>query len=44
MDMPGPEHVVFIPGMLLVGVVIGWIMGAKAARENLERQRRRARE
>ncbi len=44
MGLPGPEHLVFIPGVLLVGIVIGWIMGGRAARERLERQRQRARE
>jgi hypothetical protein len=44
MNTPGPEHFIFIPGVLLIGVVIGYIMGARAARAELERRRRRARE
>jgi hypothetical protein len=44
MNTPGPEHFLFISGVLLIGVVIGYIMGARAARAELERRRRRARE
>lgn len=44
MNTPGPEHLVFIPGILLVGIVIGYIMGSRAARAELERRRRRAKE
>lgn len=44
MGFPGTEHLIFIPGVLLIGIVIGWIMGGKAAKEQLEKKRRRARE
>jgi hypothetical protein len=44
MNTPGPEHFIFIPGILLIGIVIGYIMGGRAAREQIERRRRRARE
>jgi hypothetical protein len=44
MNTPGPEHFLFIPGILLVGIVIGYVMGARAARAQLEQRRRRARE
>ncbi len=44
MNTPGPEHFIFIPGILLLGMVIGYIMGARTARAELERRRRRARE
>ena len=44
MNTPGPEHFIFIPGILLVGMVVGYIMGARAARAELERRRRRAKE
>jgi hypothetical protein len=43
-NAPGPEHLIFIPGVLLVGVVLGYVMGARAVRAELERRRRRARE
>lgn len=26
-------HFIFIPGVLLIGVVIGWILGSRAARD-----------
>ena len=39
-----PEHVIFIPGVLLVGLAIGYVMGAKAARKELERARSRMKE
>ena len=44
MNAPGPEHFIFIPGILLVGIVLGYVMGARAARAEMERRRRRARE
>jgi hypothetical protein len=39
-----PEHVIFIPGVLLIGLVLGYTLGARAARAELEKRRRRARE
>jgi hypothetical protein len=44
MGMPGPEHFLFIPGVLLIGMVLGYIMGTRAARSDIERRRKRARE
>ena len=44
MDLPGPEHFIFIPGVLLLGTVLGWVMGSRAARAEAEKRRRRARE
>jgi hypothetical protein len=44
MSLPGPEHLIFIPGVLLVGVTIGWILGGKSARAELDKKRRRAKE
>jgi hypothetical protein len=44
MNTPGPEHFLFIPGVLLIGIVLGYIMGARAARAAMEQRRRRARE
>jgi hypothetical protein len=42
--LPGPEHFIFIPGILLIGVTIGWVLGGRAARAQLEAKRKRARE
>ena len=38
--MPSAAHVVFIPGVMLIGMVIGYILGARAAREEIERRRK----
>jgi hypothetical protein len=44
MGTPGPEHFIFIPGVMLIGIVLGYIFGARTARAELERKRKRARE
>ena len=44
MNTPGPEHFIFIPGVLLIGIVLGYILGARAAQAEIDRRRRRARE
>jgi hypothetical protein len=31
--MPPSSHFIFIPGVLIIGVVIGWILGSRAARD-----------
>lgn len=40
--LPGPEHFLFIPGVLLVGLTIGWLLGGRAARARLEQKRQKA--
>jgi hypothetical protein len=37
-DLPGANHLLFIPGVLLVGITIGYVMGAKAARAELDKR------
>jgi hypothetical protein len=27
------SHFLFIPGVLLIGVIIGWVLGSRAARD-----------
>jgi proteasome assembly chaperone (PAC2) family protein len=44
MEGPGPEHFIFIPGVLLLGLVIGYVLGGKSAREVIEKRRKRARQ
>jgi len=44
MSLPGSEHLLFIPAVLLVGIVIGWVLGGNAAREKLAARAKRARE
>jgi len=36
--MPGSAHFLYIPGILLLGLVVGWIMGSRATRGELQRQ------
>jgi hypothetical protein len=36
------EHVIFIPGVLLVGVTIGFVLGARAVRNEMARLKERA--
>jgi hypothetical protein len=42
--MPPVEHVIFIPSVFLLGMVVGWIFGARAVRSDLERKRKRSQE
>lgn len=42
MGLPTPEHLIFIPGVLLIGLVLGYIMGGRAARAQAQRLRERA--
>jgi hypothetical protein len=44
MNTPGPEHFIFIPGVLLIGLVLGYILGVRAAKAEIDRRRKRARE
>jgi hypothetical protein len=39
-----PEHVIFIPGVLLIGMVLGYIFGARATRTDMARRQKRMRE
>jgi hypothetical protein len=36
------EHVIFIPGVLLVGITIGFVLGARAVRSEMARMKERA--
>jgi hypothetical protein len=40
--VPTVEHIIYIPGVLLVGIVIGYTLGARAVRAEIERLRKRA--
>lgn len=37
------EHIIYIPGVLLVGMTLGYVLGARAVRQEVARQKRRAR-
>lgn len=39
-----PQHVIYIPSVLLLGLVTGYILGARAVRAELDRRRRRMKE
>ena len=39
--MPTAAHFIYIPGILLLGVVIGWILGSRAAADAYAAQMRR---
>lgn len=38
------QHVIYIPSLLLLGMVTGYLMGARAVRAELERRKRRMKE
>lgn len=38
--MPGADHVLYIPGILLLGFALGFRFGARAARDELARRER----
>jgi hypothetical protein len=38
------EHVLFIPGVLMIGMFLGFILGSRAARNQLDLERRRTEE
>jgi hypothetical protein len=38
------EHVIYIPLVLLVGLSLGYVLGARAVRAEFERLKRRAKE
>ena len=35
------EHIIFIPGVLLVGLTIGYLLGARAVRNEVARAKKR---
>jgi len=43
MNMPA-THFIFIPGVLLIGIVIGWILGSRAAHDAYAAELRRREE
>ncbi len=44
MEGPSSAHFIFIPGVLLIGLVLGYVMGSRAAQAEKEKRKRRARE
>ena len=39
--MPTAAHFIYIPGVLILGIVIGWILGSRAAADAYAAQLRR---
>ena len=39
--MPTAAHFLYIPGVLLVGIVLGWILGSRAAADAYAAQLKR---
>ena len=42
--MPTSAHFIFIPAVLIIGVVIGWILGSRAAKDAYAADARRKEE
>jgi hypothetical protein len=40
--VPTAAHFIFIPGVLIIGVVIGWILGSRAAQDAYASEMRKA--
>lgn len=39
-----PQHIIYIPSVLLLGLVVGYTLGARAVRAELEKQKKRMKE
>ena len=39
--LPNAAHFIFIPAVLLLGVVVGWILGSRAAQDALASEMRK---
>jgi hypothetical protein len=37
-DFPTADHFFFIPGVLLLGIAIGFVLGARAARAEIKKR------
>jgi len=40
--IPDASHFIFIPAVMLVGVVIGWLLGSRAAQDAMASEMRKA--
>jgi hypothetical protein len=38
------EHIIYIPGVLLIGLSFGYVLGARAVRAEVARMKKRAKE
>lgn len=39
--IPSASHFIFIPAVLLIGIVVGWILGSRAAQDAYAAELRR---
>ncbi len=39
-----PQHVIYIPSVAILGLIIGYILGSRAVRADMERRRKRLKE
>ena len=39
--VPTASHFIFIPAVLIIGVVIGWILGSRAAQDAMAMEQRK---
>ena len=39
--IPSASHFIFIPGVLLIGIVVGWILGSRAAQDAMASELRK---
>jgi hypothetical protein len=39
--VPTASHFIFIPAVLIVGIVIGWILGSRAAQDAIAMEKRK---
>ena len=44
LGIPSASHFIFIPSVLLIGIVIGWVLGSRAARDAFAAELRRREE
>ena len=44
MDQMSAAHFIFIPAVMLIGLVIGWVLGARAAHDAFAAELRRREE
>ena len=42
--VPTAAHFIFIPAVLIIGIVIGWVLGSRAAQDALAMEQRRREE
>lgn len=42
MDLPPSSHFIYIPGVIILGITLGWFLGARATRDAYLAEQRRA--